>query len=79
MNRYYLFSSILCGVFLIYLWFFWLPGYAADPVLYQQEETMSIVVTIAMLGVMVLTLILARMPVEEIPKEGKGPSSGNRS
>jgi len=77
MNRYYLLSSILCGVFVIYLWFAWLPGYAADPLLYQQERTMSIVVTIAMLGVMVLTLMLARTPIEELPKEE--PPSGKKS
>lgn len=79
MNRYYLISAILCGVFLVYLWFSYLPGYEADPQLYQQERNMAIVVSIAMLAVMVLTIVLARTPLEEIPKDEKGSSSGKPS
>jgi len=73
MNRYYLISSILCGVFLVYLWGIWLPDYAGDPELYWTERNMAIVVSIAMIAVMVMTFFLARYQLEEIPKDEKEP------
>ena len=78
MNRYYLISSILCGVFLVYLWGIWLPYYAGTD-LYWTERNMVIVVSIAMIAVMVMTFFLARYQVEEIPKDEKGSSPEKRS
>jgi len=68
MNRYYLISSILSAIFLIYLWLVWVPEYAVD----QTQIIVATVVSIAMVAVMVITLFLAKSPVDEVPKDEKG-------
>lgn len=74
MNKYYLISSIFSAIFLIYLWLVWLPEYqyGVDPGVYQTQRTVAIIVSIAMLAVMVMTLFLAKSPVDEFPDGEKG-------